>query len=558
MVWLDPTSSYKFNLTDANGNQIPGYPIDNVSGPINLSSNLVPSTTNTYTLGTPVISWANLYLGPNAIPVFDNVSGNDRLYSKYSSRNRRRYYTDRLFLSVSGHASLWHRSGGGDRQYIDRSGRLQYGQDNWRDYAVPAGGLCFLPRYLGRHARPSIYRRSGATFRPATSSPTNNCIVYANNSAASWSDTYVRFRNCVFNAAFTALRPLRSLTTACTTTGPRARFFNCQFSFGKIAGFYGYFAQYTEFWECLFNVCASTTSSAGCLLESAGLSASTNEVIFARCEFFSNSIGAWLKGAQKTSFYRCTFQGHSGGTGVILLDADSTSSETGGTDIRSCWFEANSNPHIYESVAYGTLIDGNQFWATGGVNTITFTHCSALAFVGNTWSGGGSPAVNINHPSGNTDCTQLLWRGNAAGTSGDMVPTLNISHSGTYALDLHWSASFTGTLTGCTTAPTQTIQYTVEGSCVDLKLPWTSSLTATSNSTSCTITGLPSALAPLLTQAGTMPFLEDNGALFIGQAAIAAGTTIIQLYKGGASAGFTNSGTKGINGGALMRYPLYT
>lgn len=76
LVWLDPTSSYKFNLTDANGSQIPGYPIDNVSGPINLSSNLIPSTTNTYTLGTPVISWANLYLGPNAIPVFDSVSGN--------------------------------------------------------------------------------------------------------------------------------------------------------------------------------------------------------------------------------------------------------------------------------------------------------------------------------------------------------------------------------------------------------------------------------------------------------------------------------------------------
>ncbi len=74
LVWLDPTSSYKFNLTDANGNQIPGYPIDNVSGPINLSSNLVPSTTNTYTLGNSLFSWAQLYLGPNYATAYSSIS----------------------------------------------------------------------------------------------------------------------------------------------------------------------------------------------------------------------------------------------------------------------------------------------------------------------------------------------------------------------------------------------------------------------------------------------------------------------------------------------------
>ena len=31
-LWIDPTLSYKFNLTDANGNQIPGWPVDNVQG----------------------------------------------------------------------------------------------------------------------------------------------------------------------------------------------------------------------------------------------------------------------------------------------------------------------------------------------------------------------------------------------------------------------------------------------------------------------------------------------------------------------------------------------
>src|ERR1700744_5972652 len=29
-VWIQPNTGYKFNLTDAAGNQIPGYPVDNV------------------------------------------------------------------------------------------------------------------------------------------------------------------------------------------------------------------------------------------------------------------------------------------------------------------------------------------------------------------------------------------------------------------------------------------------------------------------------------------------------------------------------------------------
>lgn len=31
-LWLDPTLSYKFNLTDSLGNQIPGFPVDNIQG----------------------------------------------------------------------------------------------------------------------------------------------------------------------------------------------------------------------------------------------------------------------------------------------------------------------------------------------------------------------------------------------------------------------------------------------------------------------------------------------------------------------------------------------
>lgn len=76
-LWLDPSKAYKFALTDQFGNNIPGWPIDNITiGNANPSYNIIPGTTNLYTLGTPAFSWANLYLGPNGVPAFDTITGN--------------------------------------------------------------------------------------------------------------------------------------------------------------------------------------------------------------------------------------------------------------------------------------------------------------------------------------------------------------------------------------------------------------------------------------------------------------------------------------------------
>lgn len=82
-VWLDPTLTYKFILQDVFGNLI--WTEDNIPGgwgSAPLSVNLIPSPTNTYTLGNSTHSWANLYLGPNAAPAFDTVSGNIGYYAR--------------------------------------------------------------------------------------------------------------------------------------------------------------------------------------------------------------------------------------------------------------------------------------------------------------------------------------------------------------------------------------------------------------------------------------------------------------------------------------------
>lgn len=82
-LWLDPAKTYKFVLKDAFGNLI--WTVDNIpGGPFTsglIFSNLIPSPTNTLTLGNATNSWANLFLGPNASPVL-GASGNIGYYTR--------------------------------------------------------------------------------------------------------------------------------------------------------------------------------------------------------------------------------------------------------------------------------------------------------------------------------------------------------------------------------------------------------------------------------------------------------------------------------------------
>lgn len=74
-VWLNPAQGYKLNLTDSTGNQIPGWPVDNIIGPLNINQSLIPAADNTYDLGSTSSAWRQLYLGANHSPALDTVSG---------------------------------------------------------------------------------------------------------------------------------------------------------------------------------------------------------------------------------------------------------------------------------------------------------------------------------------------------------------------------------------------------------------------------------------------------------------------------------------------------
>lgn len=114
-----------------------------------------------------------------------------------------------------------------------------------------------------------------------------------------------------------------------------------------------------------------------------------------------------------------------------------------------------------------------------------------------------------------------------------------ITHNG--ATESLNTGSFTATLTGCTTSPTGTVKYTVNEDLVTCEIP---AITATSNTTACTLSGWPSEILPANAQT-CIAVVTDNGTTSIAKVNLSAAGTFT-LYKDGSSAVFTGSGTKGI------------
>lgn len=102
--------------------------------------------------------------------------------------------------------------------------------------------------------------------------------------------------------------------------------------------------------------------------------------------------------------------------------------------------------------------------------------------------------------------------------------------------------TYTATLTGCTTSPTVTARYVRTGNTVTIYIP---SVNATSNATTCTLTGAPAAIQPARDQGFIPVVVQNNSALLIGCARMLT-TGTIDLRPGAVSAtSWTNTGTKG-------------
>lgn len=113
------------------------------------------------------------------------------------------------------------------------------------------------------------------------------------------------------------------------------------------------------------------------------------------------------------------------------------------------------------------------------------------------------------------------------------------------------TGSFTGTLTGMTGATTGTMFWTRVDNIVTLTF---TSTTGTSNSTACTMTGLPVVCQPAtLGVFLALGAFVDNSILSVTpiSAQVNAGSGTITFFRGGSATGFTASGTKGLTGTSL-------
>jgi hypothetical protein len=461
-IWLVPGQAYKFNVTDAAGNQIPGWPVDQILGGFSVSSNIVPSANNTYSLGTPSFSWSNLYLGPNDAPAFDVTTGDIAYYERTPAE-----ITASVTPTSKVHAPF-------PVYDMARYGIQPNGVDNTAivqavfnmlkvtggTMKFPYGDWAFYLDVSGSYTPPIIVEGQGSNFRCFTAAPTQSAVMFGNNSGAavvsagtpnvpvSFGGASLEFRNCNFVAQkFSGGAVTGDLNTAVAFYGFQAKFWNCSFAFGKIASFYGCYTQYSEFWSCGFYQANFATTSAGCILTGHGNSSGSNEVVFMRCYMQLNAIALWIQGAIQVRAYGCNFQGNgtqypygvgAASLGVILLDADSSGFGCINPEIDGCWFEVNYAPHIWEVLSSGARISRCVFF--GGapyVCTIQTTFCNDLAFLDN-FVYSANMVMTINYPNANPGTASISVQG------GNFVPTtLNIIHPGPSYVDIQSASART-------------------------------------------------------------------------------------------------------------------
>lgn len=117
------------------------------------------------------------------------------------------------------------------------------------------------------------------------------------------------------------------------------------------------------------------------------------------------------------------------------------------------------------------------------------------------------------------------------------------------------SGEFEGTLTGIDSVVTETCQYTLSGRSVTVQIP---AMSGTSNSTACTITGMPTFLSPTEGGVCSVPhsaFLNNSASVSTVRASVSAsfpGTITFQLN--GSSTGFTAAGSKGVGDAMFLSW----
>jgi hypothetical protein len=209
-----------------------------------------------------------------------------------------------------------------------------------------------------------------------------------------------------------------------------------------------------------------------------------------------------------------------------------------GLDVTGSYFEANgldidgTDGGTSTSLSYGVCLNGNYFSNSTATYTIKWgLMISGCISIGN-WHTGNMHDVTAG-------ATGLVTFDTAQGSLSN-IPNIAIIQGG-------FNGQFTGVLTGVTTLVSDAIQFNKVGSTVTLKFK---TMLGTSNSTACTITGLPAYLKPIKQQV-CVARVRDNGIVDYGNAIVSEIDGTIVFGVGADSVIFTASGTKGIESSTI-------
>ena len=134
--------------------------------------------------------------------------------------------------------------------------------------------------------------------------------------------------------------------------------------------------------------------------------------------------------------------------------------------------------------------------------------------------------------------------GATAGAGGVAFPATAVAVADANTLDDYEEATFTGTLTGCTTSPTTTVYLTKIGNAVIFHSA--GDLTGTSNASgNKTITGMPAAYFPARAVNFTTPVQNNGGAFVYGQVFLDT-SGVFQITIDAGANGFTATGTASV------------
>lgn len=219
-------------------------------------------------------------------------------------------------------------------------------------------------------------------------------------------------------------------------------------------------------------------------------------------------------------------------------------------NLRTAWenFIKIDTPSTLTITASGTTV-------LTAVSQAVFANCAA-----------GNVALTVASAAGNTGLTYTIFKtdsttntltvnGIVLGGNLGVSRLVLVSNGTSYLTEvLYDEGTYPATLTGCTTSPSVTVSYCKSGSAVHLRM---TALFASSNTTACTITGMPAHIRPSSTLLWPILTVLDNSLDHPGGIKIdAAGLWTLYFYSGitTLTTTFTNANNKGTGSEIAISY----